>query len=337
MTGNPPSEMKSSGRSSIIDSVRTPLGLLALALLAVEAILAILAANATPPDTTYLIGAMVAVILLVVLLVVALAIWRPEALAGLRPGGVAAASDKPMSPPPTTVDEVATSASVDSDLIDPKLVRFIPPLHPTQFKIVNLPRPFSPKFFDYPFTPSGKLPIFGIPFFLLPVVDSSGAMRGHNVIDLQPSKTNEAHSQRVDATVSNAKAVHMLMSAGHGWRMHEQVQFLNRRVGYIRLSFSQGPDQLFNLILGKHLREWAFGNNTNLVTEIDLGVARPAWLSHDSTKRFDLLAIPIESPPRDLEAIEVVAEFENDHPGKLIDTPSIIISAITVERVLGAS
>jgi hypothetical protein len=332
MKSEPSAEERQPSRPSIIARVTTPLGLLVLTVLVVEGVLGILALRAEPPDTTYLIAAMVLVLILVIILVVALAIWRPEALAGLRPGGVAATSDKAKSSPTATVEKIAETASVEADQIDPKLVRFIPPLRPTQYRILGLPRPLGQKFYNYQFAPVGKVPIYGIPFHLIPVADADAAMRGHLVIDLQPTKTNEARNAQVEAEVRNAKVVHFLISAGHGWRMHEGVQFLNRRIGYLRFVFEVGPSQRFDLVLGKHLREWAFGNNTNLVTEIDLEFTRPAWLSHDSTKRIDILTVPLDSPPRNLILIEAVAEFEDDHAGLLIDTPAIIISAITVER-----
>jgi hypothetical protein len=255
-----------------------------------------------------------------------------SALSGLDPLG----RGEPSAVPPDVPRRPTVSAdpSAAPDLIDPKLVRFIPPLPPTKFRIINLPRPQRPPYFAYPYAPSGKLVLYEIPFFLLPVLDSRGAMQGHLALDLQPSQTNEPSSQHVDARVTEASVVHFLISAGHAWRVHEGVQFLGSRVGFLRFQFSGGHEQRIDLVLGTHLREWAFGNNPNLVTELDLSMAKPAWLSHDSTRRFDLLSIDLNNAPRDLHSIQVVAQFEDDHPQKTISTPAIIVSAITVERYM---
>jgi hypothetical protein len=84
--------------------------------------------------------------------------------------------------------------------------------------------------------------------------------------------------------------------------------------------------------MGKHLREWSFGNNPNLTTEIDLTWTRPAWLSHDGTKRIDILTIPMNGGPKDIKQIEIGAQFDEDPSEKIQDRPVIIISAITFER-----
>jgi len=321
-------------RSAVIDSVRTPLGFFSLIALIAEAVLGTVAIFIERPEKTYLVWSMIVLVFLLVILVALLAYFRPEALSGLRPPKVLPSTDEAKPDPLLKVDRIAQDSAVDPADVDPKLVRFIPPLHPTQFKILNLPRPEPPPFFRWPYAPTGKLPIYGIPFFLLPVTDPAGVPKGHLVVDVQPSQDNSPSTEIVEARVTQARRLHLLISAGHGWRMHEGVQFLNRRVGYLRLRFADGEEQRIDLVLGKHLREWAFGNNTNLVTELDLSLARPAWLSHNSTRRFDLLTLDINGGPRDLDAIDVTAQFEDDHLGKRLSTPAIIVSAITVERGL---
>lgn len=68
-----------------------------------------------------------------------------------------------------------------------------------------------------------------------------------------------------------------------------------------------------------------------LVTELDTDQAKPAWLSHDSRRRMDLMTVKVAGGPKTLKAIHIQAEFEGDLQGKSIDTPSIIISGITAE------
>ncbi len=318
--------------ANIIYAVRTPLGFFALVALSIEAIFAILASQADPPESTYLIFGMTGVFILLLLLVAILAVWRPEALSGLRPLKDAPIDESPE--PAKSVEKIAEGASVRPELIDPKLVRFIPPLPPTQFKIINLPRGSPIGIFKWPFSPTGKLVLYGIPFFLVPILDSADVMRGHLVIDIHPDEQNRPEAVKVEVSAEDVSFVHILISAGHGYRIHKEIQFLHRRVGYVRFEFADGTEQRTDLVLGQHLREWAFGNSPKLVTEIDLSWTKPAWLSHNSTRRFDLLTIPLGDAPRDLEAIEFVAQFEDDHPGKNVQTPSIIVSGITLGRAV---
>ncbi len=317
---------------AIIQSVQTPLGFFVLVVLVLSVLLFPLAYLAEPSLRFWLTVAIIFLLFLPIICVAILAVFRPEALKGLRPASIPVVSGQVKAEQDAKIQQIAQEASVKPELIDSKLVRFIPPLAPTQFKIVRFPDEIPPKYFNYPFVPTGNLILYQVPFFLLPVTDSRSSLVGHAVIDLQPSTFNDPGSKRLDVSVDNAKCVHILISAGHGWRMHEGIQFLYRRIGYLRFIFEDGLEQRTDLVLGKHLREWAFGNSTNLVTEIDLSWSKPAWLSHDSTKRFDLLTIPIANHPKDLSAIEIIAEFEEGHPDKQVKTPSIIISAITVER-----
>ena len=317
---------------AIIQSVQTPLGFFVLIVLVLNLILIPLAYLAEPSQRTWFIAAIIFLLFLLIISVMILAIFRPEALKGLRPASIPVLSGQVKSEQDAKIQQLAQESSVNPELIDSKLVRFIPPLAPTQFTIVRFLDQNPPIYFDYPFAPTGMLIIYQIPFFLLPVTDSRNSLVGHSVIDLQPGNYNEPGRKKLDVSIDNAKCVHFLISAGHGWRMHEGIQFLFRRIGYLTFSFKEGIEQKYDLVLGKHLREWAFGNSTNLVTELDLSCSKPAWLSHDSTKRFDLLTVPINNSSRNLCSIEIVAEFEESHPYNHVKTPAIIISAITVER-----
>ena len=49
-------------------------------------------------------------------------------------------------------------------------------------------------------------------------------------------------------------------------------------------------------------------------------------------RRVPLLTIAVEGGPKDLASITLVAKFEHDHPGKVISTPAVIVSAATIER-----
>jgi hypothetical protein len=216
--------------------------------------------------------------------------------------------------------------------MDAKLVRFIPPLEPSRFRIVSLPTHTPTSFFNWPYSPTGLSVYYQIPFLLFPVIDmADNKPLGHATLTVQPSPQNVAAIIEIAASEKNVSKVHFLLSAGHGWREHEGLAFLYRRIGHIELQFSNGSSQRVDMVLGKNIREWAFGNSPNLVTEIDTAQTIPAWLSHDSTKRFDLMTISIQGSPKDLRSITVVGHFEDDHPGKEFPTPSINVSAITCE------
>jgi hypothetical protein len=315
--------------SSVIQSVKSLWGFYALIALLITTVIL----YALRTQTSYLL-VFTGLALLVGLTVLAtyLAVYRPRALDGSHPTSAPITSE--FTKNETKVQEIAHASSVNPELVDPKLIRFIPPLNPTQFKVIRFPDEIPPNYFKHPYVPTGVFINYQIPFFLLPVTDINKAALGHAVIDIQPSLLNEPKSKRLEASVDTAKNVHILISAGHGLRMDGTIQFLFKRIGYLRFVFKDGSEQRTDLVLGKHLREWAFGNSTNLVTELDLSWSKPAWLSHDSTKRFDLLTIPIANQPKDLRAIEIIAEFEEGHPDKPFMTPSIIVSAITVERVV---
>ena len=318
--------------SSIIQSVKTPLGFFALIALIAEAIFGTIALYIERPEKTYLIISMIILFFVLVILVAILAAYRPEALSGKRPNKVLPSNDELKIDSSSKIETIAKDLCVDPSLVDPKLVRFDTTLNPIQFRILNLPRPEKLPFYNWTYSPTGTIPFYEIPFFLLPVTDQIGNPKGHLVINVQPSQTNDPITQIIEARVKKAIFAHFLISSGHAWRMHEGIQFLNRRIGYLRFKFEDGSKQRTDLVLGKHLREWAFGNNTNLVTEFDQKLVKPAWLSHNSTNRFDLLSIELINSPKNLELIEIVAQFEDDHPGKIISTPAIIVSAITIER-----
>lgn len=313
----------------IIQSVQSPLGFFTLVVLVTNGILGILAYRADPPERTWLIIVIVVILIVLILIVTTLAIVRPQALKG---SSISLPFDSTKPEVAAKIREIAKNEAINTELVDPKLVHFIPPLNPIQFKIISFHHDFAPQYFNWPFVPTGAFVVYGVPFFLLPVTDSNGSMIGHVVLDSQPGAYNEPSIRKVEAPVEEAKNVHFLISAGHGYRMYDKVQFLYKRIGYLRFIYKDGTDQRTDLILGKHLREWAFGNSPNLVTELDPAWSKPAWLSHDNTRRFDTLSVPISGSPKYLSMIEIVSEFEQNHPDNAYKTPSIIISAITVER-----
>lgn len=326
-------ETLSSARTSIIQSVRTPLGFFTLAVLAVEAILGITANFSQGQDRTYLIVGMLVLIFLLVLIVAGMAIFRPEALKGVRPANVVTMSDV-ISSSSNTSEDVAKGMSDEMTSVDPKLIYFTPPYQPSQYKIIDLPKQYPLKYYNWPYSPIGLSPFLGIPFFLAPVQDGDGKPAGHLVIDLQPLYGNQPKIETIQVRAENVERIHFLLSAGHGWRVHKDIQFLFKSIGIIRLEFADNTEQKINLVLGKNIREWAFGNSPHLVTEIDISLSKPAWLSHDGMRRIDMMSVDIDGGPKTIKTIRVEAKFDGDLQGKWVDTPSIIISAITLERAI---
>jgi len=79
-------QRKSEGsRVDIIQTVQTPLGFFVLVVLIAEAIFGIVAGLSAGSDRTYLIFGMLALIFLLVSIVSVIAVFRPEALYGVRP------------------------------------------------------------------------------------------------------------------------------------------------------------------------------------------------------------------------------------------------------------
>jgi len=322
-------------RASVIQSVRTPLGFFTLAVLVVEAILGLTAYFSQGQDRTYLIVGMLVLIFLLVVIVAGMAVFRPEALSGVRPAGVVAiptvsnsTSASPLSKPE------AKQGSVEAGAVDPKLIYFTPPFKPSQFRIVDLPQQYPLKYYSWPYAPTGLTTFHGIPFFLQPVQTSDGSPAGHVVIDLQPIRGNHPKSETLQVRTENVSRIHFLLSAGHGWRVHEGVQFLYQQIGLVEMAFAGGTQQTINLVLGNNIREWAFGNSPHLVTELDIALTKPAWLSHDRARRIDLMSVDILGGPKTINTIRVEAKFSGDLQEKRIDTPAIIISAITLERAI---
>lgn len=234
----------------------------------------------------------------------------------------------------TAVSSLPSSeaASPKALLTDARLMHVVPPLGPTRFETVKLPRRKPPKFYNWSYAPTGLLIMEQIPFFLQPVGDEAGRLIGHQTIDLGPADDNTATIDEIPVGVKSVSTVHFLLSAGHGFASHEGVQFLGKRIGYLEFEFAGSITQRTDLILGKNIREWAFGNHPDLVRDVDYDLTKPAWVSHDNTRRIDRMSVPVDGGPRTLERIRVVAKFEDEHLEKRMLLPAVIISAITCER-----
>ncbi len=83
----------------MIRAVKTPLGFFSLVVLVVEVILGITANLSQGTDRTYLIIGMLVLIFLLVFIVTGLALYRPEALIGVRPNSRPITLDHPSSLP----------------------------------------------------------------------------------------------------------------------------------------------------------------------------------------------------------------------------------------------
>lgn len=215
---------------------------------------------------------------------------------------------------------------------DPKLVHIVPPIDPEKFRTLPFPILDNPQSYQFPFAPSGLALFNGVPFFLRPTGDKEGRLIGHQVLNVQPDARNHTAITELSAAAEGVSVVHFLISAGHGRISHEGVQFLHKRIGYIELVFKDEPTQRVTLVLGRNIREWAFGNPFDLVRTVDDPSVRPAWVSHNSLCRIDHLTVSIQNAPRDLKAIHLAAKFEDDQPDREFMYPAVILSAATAER-----
>jgi hypothetical protein len=255
--------------------------------------------------------------------------------ASIAPGGaklLLTSSDKaPANPKGQPLDE-SQPAKASRLLPDVRLLHLIPTLSPFRFQTIELPRRQPLNFYAWSSAPVGVYVIDHVPFFLQPVGDATGKWLGHHAVDVHPTEDNTQSDVEVPANVQDVTTVHLLLSAGNGWVSQDNVQYMGRRIGCIVLIFADKSEQIVNLVLGQNIREWAFGNSTNLVREIEYGQTKPAWVSYDNTHRIDIMSIPVEKGPKDLKTLRIVARFESEHLEKPLPLPAIIVSAITCER-----
>lgn len=206
---------------------------------------------------------------------------------------------------------------------------FSPPI-PSRFISLDLPFDKPPKTYGRPYCPIGIFPVYGIPFRLVPEFNQSTRNFEHAIIDVSPEiKTNLASVVSIPASISGLEKVHFLISAGHGRASYQGIQFLGKTIGYIELRFSDDSVQKEVLILGRNIREWAYGSEHEVVRDIDYSLAQPAWLSHDRYCLLDMLTLLVDKSPKELTSIHVVAEFEEINPGVM--KPAVRVSAITCE------
>lgn len=210
-------------------------------------------------------------------------------------------------------------------LRDPRLIKLVPPIEPTRFMTVVLPGdPQLSSFYRLSCAPTGVMVINHVPFFLQPVLDNHHEIIGHQTIDIAPGYENTPTVKEVPIIVDMVVAVHFLLSAGAAF-----VYLLGRQIGCIEMLFADNTTQRIPLVLGKHLREWAFENIPNLVRDIDPSITQPAWVSHNNAHRIDMMSITLDGDPKALKAIRIIAKVDGEPADSL---PSIIISAITCER-----
>jgi hypothetical protein len=234
--------------------------------------------------------------------------------------------------PAPSVPDSHPSPEIPPPSFDTKLVRFVPPFRPGQYSIVRLPDSSPPQQYNFPLAPLGLSVFYGVPFFLWPSTDTAtGALLGHRTVSVQPSETNDPVIRVIAVHVGRVAKAHLLITAGHGWREKDGEVFLHRRIGFVHLDFADHSRQTVEIVLGRNVREWAFGNDVNLVEEIDTSQTVPAWLAHNSTRRLDMMSVVVLGGPREVRTITLEGRFENDHPGRVFPTPAIIVSAITCE------
>jgi hypothetical protein len=215
-------------------------------------------------------------------------------------------------------------------LSDPKLGQVTPPLDPNKFRLLEFPmRPdgLVTGCYKFPYTLFGIVIIYGVPFSFQPVMNQENQNTvGHHAIDIFPTNTNHRVSCEITANVERLSRIYFLIAAGNGWN-----SFLGKRVGYIDLVFVDSSIQRIELILGKNVREWNFGWSANLVNTVDFSLIKPAWVSHDQSHRIDFMAVDVTNGSKNLERIQVVAEYGGSYDEKFEVYPSVVISAITCE------
>lgn len=315
-------------RANIIETVQTPLGFFTLVVLVVEVLLGITANFSQGLDRTYIIIGMLALIALLVFIVAGFAYFRPEALRGIRPPSESV-SDKAQKEP--SGNPSSYPYEDNPHYTDPRIENFLSKRFRGRFTMVPIPEVVPPKHFGVAHAPIGLFMVDEVPFLLKPAFSENNALLGHHVIDIQPSLDNIERVVEIPVRSGSTIKVYCLLSAGYGWAEREGVQFVNKRIGFIELVFDDKTTQRADLILGKNIREWAFGNSPELVNRVDSNLTHTAWISYDNHYRIDITSIAVgENNKRaeNLTRIRIVAKFE-EYLEKRIMTPSIRISAIT--------
>ena len=189
-------------------------------------------------------------------------------------------------------------------------------------------------YYDWPASPYGVIWASSVPFRILPYIQDN-VLRGHTTVTVGPKHDGSPNHNRIACDMQNVKSIYALWTAANGWESYQNVQFENRRIGNLELTFADGPPMSLPVILGQNIREWIYHNaapqGQGVVNTLSDRAVSQAWHSLEDLHTLDMIQIIIKDPPRHLRAIELVGAFEfaTTIPGEYL--PHFRASALTCE------
>ena len=242
--------------------------------------------------------------------------WRygifsgPSGRSGDIPTITATATDVKLADAALTPTATPTPTATSTPSIHPVSPQLKPTATPTATPTaIPTPKPF---YFTIPITavannstnegyiepPSGNITLGGIPFFL---------PDGQNSVTTQVEalQSNPTVIRLPNLNIKSPSSVHLLITGGY-----TKVAFRDKKVGEIRLIFSDNQSHSIDLIPGINLREWKNYGDHNVTTISDPNVTQ-AWAGNNkfdsSMAIIDMLTINIPANQQNnvLAAIEI--------------------------------
>jgi|GEM_PF-4625965 len=215
-----------------------------------------------------------------------------------------------LATPIATLTITPTPTATSTPSIHPVSPQLKPTATPTATPTaIPTPKPF---YFTIPITavannstnegyiepPSGNITLGGIPFFL---------PDGQNSVTTQVEalQSNPTVIRLPNLNIKSPSSVHLLITGGY-----TKVAFRDKKVGEIRLIFSDNQSHSIDLIPGINLREWKNYGDYNVTTISDPNVTQ-AWAGNNkfdsSMAIIDMLTINIPANQQNnvLAAIEI--------------------------------
>lgn len=183
-------------------------------------------------------------------------------------------------------------------------------------------------------SPFGVIMSSGVPIRILPYVDRF-QITGHTVIKIQPKDYGVSNRLDILCDISNVKRIYIVWTAGNGWRFFKNIQFEGRRIGILQINFSDGSNQIVQVILGHNIREWTSGDpqSPRKVSRLNDSAVSQFWESKEGLHVLDLMKIEVQQYPKHIRSLSITAQFEFPNQLSGAELPQFQISAITFETM----
>jgi hypothetical protein len=180
--------------------------------------------------------------------------------------------------------------------------------------------------------PFGRVWLGSVPF---EIPAKNGGMQ---VLQVDPGPSNILKTLEIRVQVDQVKSVFFLINTAYGlksWKgAHPGEGWDEKIIGRLQFEFQDGSNQVQELRLGHHLRDYNVGNQPSAVDQLRSDQAREVWLAPDQRVALDLLRVDI-AKPKFLHRIIVSAQLGVEQPkqvtldGQPISFPVIRIFGVT--------